>query len=152
MSRPDFVYTIHIATTPEKLWQALTDPAFTRQYWAGREVAATWRKGGTLRMTKPGASDDFAGEILEIDPPRRLVYRFHVQNDAAMKAEGASRVTYELEPAGKTVRLTVTHDEFPEGSVVLPGISKGWPTILSGLKTLLETGAPMPYDRWECHD
>lgn len=144
MTRPDFVYAIQIATTPERLWEALTSAEFTSRYWHGRRVASTWRKGDPVVMTRSDGGADFEGEILEVDPPRRLVFRFHVQDGAAMQAEGPSRVTYDLKPEGSTVRLTVTHDEFPEGSAVHAGISQGWPGILSGLKTLLETGRPMP--------
>lgn len=150
MTRPSFVYAIHIATTPEKLWEALTKPEFTRQYWADRVVSSTWRKGDRLVMTQANGKPDFEGEILEVDPPRRLVFQFHVQDGGRYQAEGPSRVTYEIAQKGATTSLTVTHDDFPEGSAVYDGISNGWPAILSGLKTLLETGRPMAYEWRDC--
>lgn len=150
MNRPSFVYAIHIATTPEKLWWALISPEFTSRYWAGRNVGGDFRKGGRIVMTQADGSPDFEGEILEFDPPHRLVFEFLVQDGGRLQAEGPSRVTYEIAQKAKTVSLNVTHDGFPENSLVYDGISNGWPAILSGLKTLLETGNPMGYEWEDC--
>ena len=133
---PTFVYAIYIRARPEAIWQALTDADFTAKFWSGRRCETDWQQGSALTMRAPDGSVDFAGEVLESDPARRLVYTFDVRGSD----EPASRVTYELEPIGGTVRLTVTHDRFPPDSAVHRGVAKGWPGILSGLKSLLETG------------
>lgn len=147
MEKPRFVYVTLIKTTPEKLWEALTDPAFTRQYWFNTSVESDWKVGSKMvyRWDNGQISDE--GIILQAEPPRLLSYTFHHQLDEALRKEGPSRVTFEIEPLsgkqglrGDAVRLTVTHEDFPAGSAVFPRISTGWPAILSGLKTLLETG------------
>ena len=142
MSKPEFVYTTYIETTPAKLWDALTSSEFTKQYWWGTSVVSDWKVGSPFKLVMNGATTD-DGEILESDPPRRLSYTFHhVMNEKA-KAEKPSRVTFVLEQHGKLVKLTLTHEGFPADSVVLGGISSGWPAILSSLKSLLESGAPL---------
>ncbi|MGY8664101.1 SRPBCC family protein [Bradyrhizobium sp. UFLA05-109] len=139
MSRPEFVYVTYIETTLEKLWNALTDSEFTRQYWFDTEVRSDWKVGSSLALVMSGKTTD-TGEILEIDPPRRLSYTFKHEVDEAMRNEPPSKVIFTLEPWGNLVKLTVTHEGFAHGSKLLDGISKGWPAILSGLKSLLETG------------
>jgi DNA-binding transcriptional ArsR family regulator/uncharacterized protein YndB with AHSA1/START domain len=153
----EFVHTTYIRTTPEQLWQALTDPAFTKRYW-GVELASDWAVGSLVTWRYAGATmADEQQVVVEADPPRRLSYYWHaitpefiaaIDGDdeewAAATAERRSLVTFDLEPAGETVRLRVTHGGFAEGSVILPGISEGWPEILASLKTLLETGEPLP--------
>ncbi|CAN5499843.1 SRPBCC family protein [soil metagenome] len=139
MSRPDFVYVTFIETTPDKLWEALTSNEFTRQYFFNTDIVTDWKVGSTFAYVQNGKTND-EGEILEFDPPKRLSYTFHsLMNETAIK-ETPSRVTFVLEPFGSVVKLTLTHDNFPQGSVVLGAISNGWPKILSGLKSLLETG------------
>ncbi|QOG18198.1 MULTISPECIES: SRPBCC family protein [Bradyrhizobium] len=139
MSRPEFVYVTYIETTPEKLWEALTDSAFTRRYWFDTEVRSDWKVGSSIALVMSGRTTD-TGEILEVVPPRRLSYTFKHEVDEDMRNEGPTKVVFTLEPWGALVKLTVTHEGFADGSKLLDGISRGWPAILSGLKSLLETG------------
>jgi uncharacterized protein YndB with AHSA1/START domain len=142
MSKPEFVYVTYIETTPEKLWEALTDSAFSERYWWGTSVVSDWKVGSPFSLVLNDKTTD-VGEILEADPPRRLSYTFrHILNEAA-RNERPSRVTFVLEPHGKLVKLTLTHDDFADNSVILDGISKGWPAIMSSLKSMLETGQPL---------
>ena len=139
MRKPEFVYVTYIETTPEKLWNALTNREFTRRYWFNTEVKSDWKVGSPLALVMDGKVTD-TGEILEAEPPRRLSYSFKHEVDDAMRNEGPTKVVFTLESYDNLVRLTVTHEGFAEGSRLLGGISKGWPAILSGLKSLLETG------------
>jgi uncharacterized protein YndB with AHSA1/START domain len=139
MSKPEFVYVTYIETTPEKLWEALTDSQFTRQYWFDTEVRSDWKVGSPFALVMSRKTTD-TGEILEADRPRRLSYTFRHELDEDMRKESATRVAFTIEPYGNLVKLTVTHEGFGAGSKLLDGISKGWPAILSGLKSLLETG------------
>jgi len=143
MSKPSFVYVTYIATTIERLYQALTSAEFTERYMFGRRVESTWEVGAPVRyLGRDGKLSD-SGEVLEADPPRRLVFTWRVEFDDALRREGYSKVTFELEPLGGEVKLTVVHDELREGSGVLKGISGGWPKALASLKSLLETGRPL---------
>jgi uncharacterized protein YndB with AHSA1/START domain len=142
MSGPTFVYVTYIATTPQKLWQALTDPTFTRQYWSGISVESDWTPGARVVFTSNGEIHN-TGEVLEADPYRRLSYSWRVEFHEVFSREGASRVTFELEPVGSEVKLTITHDGFAPGSKVYEAVSNGWPAVLSSLKSLLETGRPL---------
>ena len=138
--RSKFVYVIFIRTTPEKLWKALTDQEFIRQYWFGVTIDCLWRKGSPWKMTYPDGRLTDSGEILEIDPPRRMVIRWQNEWNPEIKAEGPGRCTMDLEPAGNSVKLTVTHEiDLPE-SKLITAVSGGWPKVLSNLKSLLETG------------
>ncbi|QPF86042.1 SRPBCC family protein [Bradyrhizobium genosp. L] len=139
MSKPEFVYVTYIETTPEKLWEALTSSEFTRQYWFDTELRSDWKVGAPIALVMSGKTTD-TGEILEADRPRRLAYTFRHELDDEMREEGATKVGFTTEPFGKIVKLTVTHEGFRVGSKLLDGISRGWPAILSGLKSLLETG------------
>jgi uncharacterized protein YndB with AHSA1/START domain len=139
MSKPEFVYVTYIETTPEKLWDALTKSDFTRLYWFGTEVRSDWKVGSPFALVTNGTTTD-SGEILEADPPRLLSYTFKHVRDPEMSKERASKVVFTLEPFGKLVKLTLTHEDFVAGSLLLDGISKGWPAILSALKSLLEKG------------
>jgi uncharacterized protein YndB with AHSA1/START domain len=142
MPKPEFIYISYIETTPEKLWEALTSSAFSKRYWWDTSVVSDWKVGSPFSLVLNGKTTD-VGEILEADRPRRLSYTFrHILNEAASK-ERPSRVTFVLEQHGKLVKLTLTHENFAEDSVVIDGISKGWPAILSSLKSLLETGKPL---------
>ena len=139
MSKPEFVYVTYIETTAEKLWEALTSSEFSKRYWFGTEVVSDRTVGSSFALVMNGQTTD-VGEILEAEKPRRLSYTFHhILSDAA-RNERPTRVTFVLEPYGKLVKLTLTHDDFVPESVILDGISKGWPAILSGLKSMLETG------------
>jgi uncharacterized protein YndB with AHSA1/START domain/DNA-binding transcriptional ArsR family regulator len=158
MDKPSFVYTTYIRTTPERLWQALTDPAFTRRYWWGTTFETDWKAGSTMRWDTRGVMiADPEQVVLESDPPRRLAYTWHsltpelaealeLTDEARERiaAEPRSKVTFELEPLGELVKLTVVHDGFEAGSLMASLVSEGWPRVLSDVKTLLETGETMP--------
>jgi uncharacterized protein YndB with AHSA1/START domain len=143
---PEFVYTTYIRTTPERLWQALTEPAFTRRYWAGYTFESDWRPGSTIIVTTGDGSiaDDPEQVVLESDPFRRLAYTWHAKTTCdGGTPEPRSKVAFTLEDTGDgLVKLTVVHDGFMPGSTVLESISRGWPRVLADLKTLLETGEP----------
>ena len=146
--KPSFVYVTFIATTAEKLWEALTQGEFTEKYWGGRRVESTWEPGAPIVYRyDEGRKTDITGEVLRCEPPSVLSYTFGVDHGAA--TEPASRVTFELKPLGSMVRLTLTHDAFIPDSKVLAGVSRGWPGIMSNLKTYLETGKPMPFGNWD---
>jgi uncharacterized protein YndB with AHSA1/START domain/DNA-binding transcriptional ArsR family regulator len=131
------VFEIYIKTTPERLWKALTDTEMRRKYTFGAVVTSDWTPGSRYEGTGMG-TPILEGENLEVDPPRRLVQSFRALWDEDVKSEGTSRVTYEIEPIGDSCRLTVTHDQLREGAN--NQLYGGWPMVLSGLKTLLETG------------
>jgi uncharacterized protein YndB with AHSA1/START domain len=133
------VFEIYIKTTPERLWEAITDPESRSKYSFGLGVDSDWTPGSPYKSTHPsGHAPLVEGENLEVDPPRRLVQSFTALWSEDVKREGTSRVTYEIEPVGDSCRLTVTHDQLHEHAN--SEIYGGWPMILSGLKTLLETG------------
>ena len=138
--KPTFVYVIYIASTAEKIFKALTDAEMSKHFWSGNYVDSTWKVGSpfALRLVRH-EKEDITGTVLEYDPPHRLAYTFHPHHDGLDK-EGPSRVTFELEPLKDQVKLTVIHDGFEAGSGVLPQISRGWPHVLSSLKSLLESG------------
>ena len=143
MSRPEFVYVTYIETTPDKLWEALTSVEFTRRYWFNTEVQSDWKVGSPIALVMDGKTTDI-GEIIEADRPRRLAYTFKHAADEELRKEPASKVVFTLEQHGAVVKLTLTHEGFIEGSKLLDGISKGWPAILASLKSLLESGKPLP--------
>jgi len=146
MSKPEFVYTTFINTTPEKLWHALTHTAFTERYWFGCTLASDWKVGSPMRMERGGKVLNEC-VILESDPPRRLAYSWLTVFDEVMKKEQPSRVTFVIEQSQRAVKLTVTHEGFAEGSKTLPSISDGWPLVLSSLKSILETGQPLAFEK-----
>ena len=139
MSKPEFVYVTYIETTPEKLWEALTNSEFSKRYWFGTEVRSDWKVGSPFALVTDGKTSD-TGEILAADPPRLLSYTFKHELFEEMRDEPATKVVFTIEPFGEIVKLTVTHEGFADGSKLLGAVSKGWPAILSGLKSLLETG------------
>jgi uncharacterized protein YndB with AHSA1/START domain len=133
------VFEIYIKTTPERLWEAITNSEMRQRYNFGVGVSSDWTQGSSYEGSHPMASGPLAaGENLEVDPPRRLVQSFNALWSDVVKDEGTSRVTWEIEAVGTSCRLTVTHDELREGANA--ELYGGWPMILSGLKTLLETG------------
>jgi uncharacterized protein YndB with AHSA1/START domain len=137
--RMEKVFEIYIKTTPERLWEAITDPEMRSKYSFGVRVNSDWKPGSRYESSHPAGADIAEGENLEVDPPRRLVQSFRALWSEDVKREGTSRVTWEIEPIGDdSCRLTVTHDELREGAN--NELYGGWPMILSGLKTLLETG------------
>jgi len=142
-----FIYVTYIRTTPEKLWQALRDPEFTRQYWYETWQDCAWQQGASWKLMLPDGRVGDAGEVLEIDPPRRLVVSWRNEFIPEMKQEGYSRATFELEPQGDAVKLTVTHEMDRDQSQFIDAISTGWPPILASLKSLLETGQSLEFTR-----
>jgi uncharacterized protein YndB with AHSA1/START domain len=140
MPRSTFVYVTYIRTTPEKLWSALTDVNFIEQYWFGMRCECRFTAGSPWKMVAGDGQIYDAGEIVEAQPPRRLVIRWQHQIQPDLKAEGDSQCTMELEPFGTTVKLTITHVVEHEPSKFIEAVSGGWPKVLSNLKSLLETG------------
>ena len=157
MDRPSFVYTTYIRTTPEQLWQALTDPAFTRRYW-NASFDTDWQPGSPMTWNLGGIVVAHPEQVvLEADPPRRLAFTWHTFSDELndslrltqpvrdhIAGEGRSRATFEIEPVGDQVKLTVTHEGLDPDGYVRSLIGDGWPRVLSRLKTLLETGEELP--------
>lgn len=133
------IFEIYIKTTPERLWAAITSSELRRQYSFGIDVESDWSGGSGYRATHPRAPGPlFEGTNLEVDPPRKLVQTYQALWSDDVRREGTSRVTWEIEPVQDSCRLTVTHDQL--GEQASPELYGGWPMILSGLKTLLETG------------
>ncbi len=137
MSKPVFVYTIYIASTPEKVFKALTDTEATGKFWFGNAVTSDWKVGSPMTFHREGKLI-LEGKVLENDPPRRLAYTFLPRHDSFFSETHASRVVLDIEPQKDQVKLTVTHDDFAEGSKVYESISNGWPLVLSSLKSYLE--------------
>ena len=133
------VFEVYIKTSPERLWEAITDREMRAKYSFGVGTESDWSKGSSYKSSVPGVVDIAEGENVEVDPPRRLVQTFTALWSDEVKGEGASRVTWEIEPVGEdSCRLTVIHDQLKKGAN--GELYGGWPMILSGLKTLLETG------------
>lgn len=143
MADSRFVYVTYIRTTPEKLWQALLEPEFTRKYWAECWQDCAWQQGAEWKLMIPDGRIGDQGRILEIDPPRRLVLTWSNEFVPEMKAEGESRLTYELEPLEASVKLTLTHEMNRPDSKLIEATSSGWPHLMASLKSLLETGEPL---------
>jgi len=142
MSAPKLVYVTLIRTTPAKLWQALTDPEFIRQYWFGHSLTSTWKEGEVIESRSPQGELDWQGRILKSIPEQEVVFTTDHRTE-----EPPSKVSFKIErlgtgtfPQGDAVQLTVIHEDFPEVSKIREGVSLGWPAILSSLKSLLETG------------
>jgi uncharacterized protein YndB with AHSA1/START domain len=147
MTRSTFVYVTYIRTTPEKVWSALTaDVEFMKQYWFGTHCESQWTAGSSWKMLHPDGRITDAGEIVEAEPPRRLVIRWRNQFKPELKAEGESLCTVELEPIGTAVKLSITHTIEREASKFIEAVSGGWPKIISNLKSLLETGSTVLHD------
>jgi uncharacterized protein YndB with AHSA1/START domain len=147
MANSRFVYVTYIRTTPEKLWQALIGPEFTRQFWGETWQESEWKPGASWRLMLPDGRVGDTGEILEIEPERRLVLTWRNEFKPELRAEGHSRMTYELEKQGDSVKLTLTHEIEKPDSKFIEAVSNGWPTILSSLKSLLETGESLEFTR-----
>lgn len=141
MIAPEHVYELYIRTTADRLWQAITDPEFTRRYWYGALSVSEWRVGSRWESRSSTGEVYLEGEIVEIDPPRRLIHTFHVVHESAAAEDPPSTVEWEITPMGDACRLRVMHSG--QGDATRRYTSGGWETILSGLKTLLETGEPL---------
>lgn len=135
-----FAYVTYIRTTQQKLWDALLNPEFQRQYWFGMHQECEWKKGSEWRMRFPDGRIADQGEVLDIDPPKRAVIRWRNEFKPELKAEGFSRATYELESVGDTVKLTITHEIEGTSTKFIQAVSGGWPKVLASLKSLIETG------------
>jgi uncharacterized protein YndB with AHSA1/START domain len=142
--KPTTVYTIYIAATPEKVWQALTTAEFSRKYFFGNAVEVEQRVGGAYVVRQADGAVHISGEVIECDRPRKLTITFNVNWPELIEKLGTTLVTYEIEPAGDAARLTMTesHDRTIDDDI-LSGGRQGWPAILSSLKSLLETGVPL---------
>jgi uncharacterized protein YndB with AHSA1/START domain len=135
-----FVYVIFIRTTLERLWSALTSEDFTKEYWFGMHFKTEWKAGAQWQLLFPDGRVADTGEIVEWDPPKRLVLKWRNEFKPELKAEGYAQCTIELEPVSDAVKLTITHTMDCAGSKLIEAVSGGWPRILSNLKSLLETG------------
>jgi uncharacterized protein YndB with AHSA1/START domain len=148
MARSTFIYVTYIRTTPEELWSALTDGEFMKRYWFGTHCESEWTAGSPWKMVHSDGSVTDSGEIVEADPPRRLVIRWQHQSKPELKAEGESRCTMEIEPSGAAVKLSVIHTIEREPSKLIVAVAGGWPKILSNLKSLMETGSTVLQDAY----
>jgi uncharacterized protein YndB with AHSA1/START domain len=148
MARSTFVYVSYIRTTPEKLWAALTDAEFSKEYWFGCRSESAWTAGSPWTLTSSGGELIDAGEIVEAVPPRRLVIRWQQQKKPELKAEGPSLCTMEIEQSGSAVRLSITHTIEREPSKFIEAVTGGWPKVISNLKSLLETGTAALVDAY----
>jgi len=142
--KPSLVYTIYIAATPAKVWQALTSAEFSRQYFFGNSVEIEQRVGGAFIVRTGDGALHISGEVIECEPERKLTVTFNVNWPALIEKLGQTLVTYQIEQAGDAVRLTLTQAQERElGDDILEGGRQGWPAILSSLKSVLETGRPL---------
>jgi uncharacterized protein YndB with AHSA1/START domain len=148
MARSIFVYVTYIRTTPEKLWSALTDEEYMKQYWFGVHCESQWTAGSSWKMVSGNGQITDAGEIVEAERPRRLVIRWQHHSKPELEAEGESLCTMELEPIGAAVKLSITHTIDREPSKFIAAVSVGWPKIISNLKSLLETGSAVLQDAY----
>jgi uncharacterized protein YndB with AHSA1/START domain len=143
MTRTEYVYVTYIASTPERVYDAIVKPEFTRQYWLHENIS-DWRPGSPWKHRDPESGEvKMTGKVVEATPPSRLVITW-VDPKHENNAEETSRVTFQIEPMDSMVRLTVTHDQLVPGSNMEKGIKNGWPRVLSSLKSFLETGKPLP--------
>lgn len=147
MASSRFVYVTYIRTTPEKLWRALLDPEFTRRYWCETWQECDWKPGASWRNMAPDGRVADSGEVVALEPQRRLVLSWRNEFQPELRAEGYSRLTYELEPQGDAVKLTVLHEMAKPDSKFIEAVSGGWPLILASLKSLLETGEALEATR-----
>jgi uncharacterized protein YndB with AHSA1/START domain len=143
----DFVYTVYIAATPEKVWDALTRGTMTKKYFFGREVKSSWRKGARVEYLMDDGDIDIFGEVLEVQKPKVLAFTFDTEQKPAGLEDHVTRVRFELHGQGKTTRLRLVHDDlieedFESDPNTFKGLNNGWPAILSNMKSVLETGKP----------
>jgi uncharacterized protein YndB with AHSA1/START domain len=147
MNHDRFVYVTYIRTTPENLWHALTEPEFTKQYWAGTWQESQWKQGSPWRIMIPDGRVGDSGEVLDIEPFRRLVLSWRNEFMPELREEGYTRLTYELEEQGEMVKLTLIHESDKKKSKLIETTSEGWPMLLASVKSLLETGEPLEATR-----
>ena len=147
MAESKFVYVTYIRTTPAKLWRALREPEFTRQYWMGISQESDWKVGSPWKIVFADGRIADMGEVLEIEPYKRLVLKWRNEFMPSLKKEGYTRMTYTLEKLGAQVKLTVVHEMPKANSVFIGKVANGWPMILASLKSLLETGKALKDSR-----
>jgi uncharacterized protein YndB with AHSA1/START domain len=140
MTKSEFVYVTYIKTTPDKLWNAITNTEFMKQYWFGTRCESDWKAGSPWKMIYENGQITDTGEIIESNPPKRLVIKWRNEWKPELKAEGYSQCTFEIEPVNNATKLTVTHVIDKKPSKFIEAVSGGWPKILSNLKSVLETG------------
>lgn len=143
MSPPKHVYEVFIRTTPEKLWAAIVDPEMTKKYFYGTSVKSSFEKRAPIQYVNGKGEIALDGEVLEVVPNKRLVVTFAQKHNVAAKDDRPSRVTWEIEQRGETCKLTLVHDDFDGETATYKSTGPGWNPVLSGLKTLLETGKPL---------
>lgn len=143
MNKPQHVYELYIRTTPEKLWEAITRPEMTRQFFYANDVKSDWKVGSPVQHIGPDGQVKLDGKVLEAVPQRKLVTTFAAVHNPDSAKDRPSRVTWEIEPRGEVCRLTLTHDDFDGITETYKQVEMGWNVVLSGLKTLLETGKPL---------
>lgn len=151
MTKPEYAYVTIIAAPPEKVWEGLTTPEFTEQYWHQTRIRSDFREGSPLEFLQDGEVC-VRGEILRADPPVELVYTWSFCRNPETRDEARSRVTFHLRPIAAGTELTVLHDRFEPGSKTLEMVTGGWPYVIAGLKTLLETGKAIDFTADETHD
>jgi uncharacterized protein YndB with AHSA1/START domain len=147
MANSKFVYVTYIRTTPEKHWQALTVPEFTRQVWVETWQDCEWEVGSSWKIMIPDGRMADSGEVLEIVPNKRLVLSWRNEFKPDLRLEGYSRMTYELEQQGEVVKFTLIHESEKTDSKFIQAVSTGWPMILASVKSLLETGVSLEATR-----
>ncbi len=147
MADSRFVYVTYIRTTAEKLWQALTEPEFTRQIWVETWQDCDWKLGSSWKLMIPDGRVGDSGEVLEVDPPKRLVLSWRNEFKPELGTEDYSRLSYDLEQQGEMVKLTLIHQMDKPGSKLIEAVSQGWPMIMASVKSLLETGVPLEATR-----
>ena len=147
MAGSKFVYVTFIRTTAEKLWEALTTPEFNRLYWFDMWQDSDWQEGSSWKLMFPDGRVADQGSIIENKRPTRLIIAWRNEFQPHLKAEGVARASFDIEATGDAVKLTVTHEIDVEGSKLIEAVSGGWPRVLSGLKSLLETGRKLEIPR-----
>ena len=147
MTDSRFVYVTYIRTTPQKLWNALIDPEFTKQYWSETVQVSEWKPGATWTNMIPDGRVGDSGHVVEFDPPRKLVVTWRNEFREDLREEGYSELSHELEQMGEMVKLTTIHSMPKPNSKLIDAVSGGWPMILASLKSLLETGESLEATR-----
>jgi uncharacterized protein YndB with AHSA1/START domain len=144
VAESSFVYVTYIRTSPTKLWAALLQPEFTRQFWLGATLESDWKPGSPWKLRFADGRTGDVGEVIEAKPPSRLVLSWRHEHMPDLKAEGFSTMTFDIHQHQELCKLTVTHQIDAPRSKLIGAVSNGWPLVLSGLKSLLETGSPLP--------
>ena len=150
MANPDYIYVTIIAATPDRVWQALTSPEFTEQYWHQTRICSDFAQGSPLEFLQDGEVC-VRGEVLTADRPHKLAYTWRFSRNPETRDEPPSRVTFLLKALPNGTELTVMHDRFEPGSKTLEMVTEGWPYVIAGLKTLLETGAAVDFTADDDH-